>query len=199
MVEGTPPTPPPELAVGRWWQVGNDRVGNHPMGGVFLSMTFKFFCSLISFTFCKLASATQRRDPWVSKVTQLSRKLGEICVVLLATRRGSGSVWHPWRSRQVGPGSSWGRLFGCGWVGGSRRQDRLWRAWSRRPWALVGAELLPGARKEVPSQSSSSAFTISWCLCFMLIHSLFLGPCLRRAAILGVFQRILKKTNKSQT
>ena len=30
----TPHTPPaPELAVGRWWQVGNDRVGNQPIGG----------------------------------------------------------------------------------------------------------------------------------------------------------------------
>lgn len=34
---------------------------------------------------------------------------------------------------------------------------------TRPPWVLVGAELLPGARKELPPRTSSSAFTIVWC------------------------------------
>lgn len=34
---------------------------------------------------------------------------------------------------------------------------------TRLPWALMGAELLPGARKELPLRTSSSAFTIGWC------------------------------------
>ena len=182
---------------GKWAMTGWGIIWG--VGGSLSLHDLQVFCSLLCSTFCKLASSKQRRDPWVSKVTQLSRKLGEICVALLATRQGSGSVWHPWGSRQVRPGSSWGHFFSCGWVGGSRRQERRWRAWPQLPWALVGAELLPGARKELPSQSSSSAFTISWCLRLVLIRSLFLGPCLRQVAILGVFQRILKKINKPQT
>lgn len=61
----------------------------------------------------------------------------------------------------------------------------------------VGTELLPGARKELPPQTSFSAFTIAWNLRCVLIRSLFWGCCLGPVAILEVFQRVLK--NKPQT
>lgn len=65
--------------------------------------------------------------------------------------------------------------------------------------ALVGVELPARARKELPPRTRSSDFTFAWCLRVVLICSLFLGCCLRLVAILGVFQRMLRKVNKPQT
>ena len=125
----------------------------------------------------------------------MSRRLREICAALLAMHQGRGSAWHPWKSRPLGTGSFRDYLFGFGmggWEGpasgiGCDRRDHscLGRWWVQSS--------LPGARKELRPQPSSSAFTVAWCLCSGLIRSLFLGCCLRWVAILGVFQRILKK------
>lgn len=69
--------------------------------------------------------------------------------------------------------------------------------------ALVGVELPAKARKELPPRTPPpappSAFTVARSLRVALIRSLFLGCCLRLVAILGVFQRMLKKVSKPQT
>lgn len=57
----------------------------------------------------------------------------------------------------------------------------------------VGADLLPGARKELPPRACPSAFTIAGAFAPPLIRSLLWGCRLGRVAILRVFQSVLKK------